>query len=398
MVFSIFTLALLFGPLVFIPISEAVGRLWVFHAGAALLVAFNIACAYAPSVGTLLAFRFLAGLGGAAVSVGEAIVIDVWRGRMDELGKRRTTVASVLSTSVGSALGPIISGQITEKVGLKWIFLVCGIACGVAGLLGVVCLRETCPHVLRRKIHRRQMLDGEQQHKSDQKFRTARMRFQLFAINAWYQISGREFDYQLRWPIPLLYVGLVSGIYYLLLASFPAVFQEMYAFNVGETGLVYLGPSTGIFLSMALGLFLHRIDGHLPHSAKKANPRMLVFVFAVLTVPVGLFIYGWTVQERSHFITPIIGASYFTFTMAAIFFHVRYYVVGGLHPGMSVAQFTFGFAFPLFGKQMLDKLGNGPAYSILVGLTVVFGVIIPLILYFGTSPSRRLESALWYWL
>lgn len=78
MVFSIFTLALSFGPLVFLPISDMLGRLWVcssclahliersqqqhvkvFHAGAMFLTTFNFACAYARSVGALLAFRFL---------------------------------------------------------------------------------------------------------------------------------------------------------------------------------------------------------------------------------------------------------------------------------------------------------------------------------------------------
>jgi len=403
MVFSIFTLALSFGPLVFLPISEIFGRLWVFHTGVALLVAFNIACAYAPSVGTLIALRFLAGLGGSAMSVSTAILIDVFQRHRRMVASSTTTISMFL----GSSIGPIIGGQITERVGLKWIFLVSGIACGVMGVFSAVCLRETYPHLLRYRIHQRQILDGEQQHENIPHFfdfENPRLHFKTVMKHALVRPFQLPFVHFMCFVL-LLYVGLLSGIYYLLLATFPVVFQETYSFSVGDTGLAYIGPSSGILLSVGTVVFLHRIFGHLPrrpHSSTKGDPRILMLLCTALTVPVGLFIYGWTVQAKVHFIAPIIGAGYFTFTMAAIFLPVQYYLVDAItviHPAsgmaaVSIARFTFGFAFPLFGKQMMDNMGSGAGYSLLAGLTIAFGIVIPLIAYFfGGSKGVRIFSA-----
>ena len=75
-------------------------------------------------------------------------------------------VASSTSTVViflGTSVGPIIGGQITEAVGLKWIFIVPGIACGAMGLLGMSFLEETYAPLLRHRLHRNRQGDVEQQ-------------------------------------------------------------------------------------------------------------------------------------------------------------------------------------------------------------------------------------------
>ncbi|KLO13307.1 MFS general substrate transporter [Schizopora paradoxa] len=403
MVFSIFTLALSFGPLVFHPLSEVFGRLWVFHTGAFLLVVFNIACAYAPSTATLIIFRFLAGLGGSAMHVSTAILVDVFH-------RHRRMVASSTSTIaifIGSSVGPVIGGKITEEIGLKWIFLVPGIACGVMGILGAVLLRETYAPLLRHRKYRKQRLDAEQHLQLFGDFDKPVIHFKRVMKHALIRPFKIPFTHFMC-SVLLLYVGLSNtfhpGIYYLMLATFPVVFQGVYSFSASETGLAYLGPSAGIFLSVGSVVFLHRIFGHLPRKASsgtKGDPRILMLLCTALTVPVGLFIYGWTVQARIHFIAPIIGAGYFTFTMAAIFLPVQYYlvdVITVLHPAsgmaaVSITRFTFGFAFPLFGQQMLDNMGNGAGYSMLAGLTIILGIIIPSIAYFfDGSKGIRLFS------
>ncbi len=82
---------------------------------------------------------------------------------------------------------------------------------------------------------------------------------------------------------------------------------------------------------------------------------------------------------------------------------MQYYLVDAItviHPAsgvaaVSIVRFTFGFAFPLFGKQMLDSLGDGAGYSLLGGLTIVFGIVIPLIAYFydGSKGIRIFSMA-----
>ena len=61
---SIFLLAYGFGPFVIGPLSEVYGRVAVLQLANMFYLAFNTACGFSQSTGQLIAFRFLAGIGG----------------------------------------------------------------------------------------------------------------------------------------------------------------------------------------------------------------------------------------------------------------------------------------------------------------------------------------------
>jgi MFS family permease len=63
---SIFVLAFAIGPLLFSPLSEVYGRIVVLQSANMIFLVFNIACGVCQSKGQMIAFRFLAGLGGSA--------------------------------------------------------------------------------------------------------------------------------------------------------------------------------------------------------------------------------------------------------------------------------------------------------------------------------------------
>lgn len=72
---SIFILAFAVGPLIFGPISEVIGRVPVVQATNGLYLVFNLACGAAQNGKQMLAFRFLAGLGGSvAGAVGGGVL------------------------------------------------------------------------------------------------------------------------------------------------------------------------------------------------------------------------------------------------------------------------------------------------------------------------------------
>ena len=52
-----------------------------------------------------------------------------------------------------------------------------------------------------------------------------------------------------------------------------------------------------------------------------------------------------------------------------------------------------GFAFPLFGQQMYDKLGLGGGNSLLAGLAIILGIPFPVFLWFY-GERMRASSAL----
>lgn len=61
---SVFVLAYAFGPFVIGPLSEVYGRVVVLQLANLWYLVFNIACGSATSKGQMIAFRFLAGIGG----------------------------------------------------------------------------------------------------------------------------------------------------------------------------------------------------------------------------------------------------------------------------------------------------------------------------------------------
>ncbi len=61
---SIFILAYGFGPFLIGPLSEVYGRVAVLQVANLFYLAFNTACGFSQSTGQLIAFRFLAGVGG----------------------------------------------------------------------------------------------------------------------------------------------------------------------------------------------------------------------------------------------------------------------------------------------------------------------------------------------
>lgn len=61
---SIFILAYGFGPFLIGPLSEVYGRVAVLQLANFCYLAFNTACGFSQSAGQLIAFRFLAGIGG----------------------------------------------------------------------------------------------------------------------------------------------------------------------------------------------------------------------------------------------------------------------------------------------------------------------------------------------
>ena len=132
--------------LVFGPLSDMLGRKWPLYLGLALFSIGGVGCIFAPDIETLVAFRFLQGVGACAgMVVPRAIVRDLHTG----VDAAQLMSLLMLVFSVSPILAPLTGSLVIELASWRAVFWVVTVA-GILGLVLVaVALKETRPRHLR---------------------------------------------------------------------------------------------------------------------------------------------------------------------------------------------------------------------------------------------------------
>lgn len=369
-VVSVYVLGFAFGPLVIAPMSELHGRLPVYHVCNFAFLCWTIGAALAPSMDSLIAFRFLQGLFGVAVmTLGGGTIGDIM-----EPAKRGGAMAIwALGPLLGPVIGPVAGGFLSENVGWRWIFWVLAIATGVVAIAAFFVMGETyAPILLETKTKRLQKETGNMDLIS--KLDNGLSVKELF-IRALVRPSKLMFLSPIC-ALMALYMAIVYGVFYLLFTTFTFVFEDLYGFSTSTVGLVYIGTGIGMLLGLGvLGFSSDRIVKHLAaknNGVLKPEFRLPPLMYAGPLIPVGLFIYGWTAQYQTHWVVPLFGTLVVGVGLIAAFMCINTYLVDcfGVYAASAIAANTvlrsiFGSVMPLFGLQMYDAMGLGWGNSLL---------------------------------
>lgn len=117
--FSVYTLAQAASVPVFAKLSDTIGRRPVLYAGIVLFLVGSVLCASAWSMGALIAFRAVQGLGaGAIMPTTMTVAGDIYTVR--ERAKTQGYLASVWA--IASVAGPTIGGLFSQFLSWRWIF------------------------------------------------------------------------------------------------------------------------------------------------------------------------------------------------------------------------------------------------------------------------------------
>lgn len=129
----------------------------------------------------------------------------------------------------------------------------------------------------------------------------------------------------------LMFSFFHQGVMYIELVSVPLVFQEIYGFNTGQSGLVYITQTIGSFVGFGIEAYCNRL--YRRHEARK-GPEARLFtacectsigrqgltcwadhfleekVFGGVLFPIGCWIYAFSSYPQVHWIVPAIGLTF----------------------------------------------------------------------------------------
>ncbi|KAL6247858.1 hypothetical protein RBB50_005206 [Rhinocladiella similis] len=368
---SIYLIGYFFGPLLFAPLSETYGRLIIYHVSNILYVVFTVACAVAPSLDSLIGFRFLAGSAGSACLVlGAGSVADMYP--REQRGSKMT--AFVLGPMMGPVVGPIAGGFISQDLDWRWIFWIISIAAGAVAAACLVCLRESYAPVILQKRAPKSGVYANSPHMSDD------LKAGEALINALVRPAKMFFLSPIVFVL-VLYMAVIYGYLYLLFTTITQVYEDVYGFSTGVAGLSYLGLGVGMVLGLLV--FGSTSDKRLKKRKEKAGQvepefHLQVLIPAALCLPVGLFWYGWSAEKKIHWIMPILGTTWVGFAMMGVFFAIQMYLidcyplyVASVTAANTVVRSLVGAFLPLAGRPLYSDLGLGWGNAVLAFIALV---------------------------
>ncbi len=102
--------------------ADRLGRRRVFQIGLVLFTLGSLLCSLAPSLGGLVAFRMLQGVGGSMLT---PVAMSIIRNVFDEPRERAQAIGFWSATiGVSMALGPVLGGALVQTVGWRSVFWV----------------------------------------------------------------------------------------------------------------------------------------------------------------------------------------------------------------------------------------------------------------------------------
>ncbi|KAF6816987.1 major facilitator superfamily transporter [Colletotrichum sojae] len=398
---SIYLLGYAVGPLFLAPLSEIYGRRPVLTAANFFFCAWLIGCALAPSLDTLIVFRFFAGVGGSGcLAIGGGVIADMIP--VQERGKALTIW--MVGPLIGPTLAPLFGAFIAQDIGWRWSSWIAFIAATPMAIVIAIFNQETNPRVLidRKVVRLRKELNRPE-------LRSVYLDTSATAprSNAQVLLRGLIRPVKMLFLSPIifsvsLYCAFAYGVLYLLFSTIPLVFSTTYGFSVGNTGLVYIPLGIGYIVGMACFSFL---SDRTVVRMTRANdgvfePEMRLpdCIWFAMLLPVTFFWYGWTAEFKTHWAAPVIGLLPFGIAILGIWQPIQAYIIDA-YPSFAasgLAAFTVfrsvvAAFLPMAGPPMYDALGLGWGNSLL-GFIAVALVPVPALIYKYGGRLRKWQS------
>ncbi|KAF2083785.1 MFS multidrug transporter-like protein [Saccharata proteae CBS 121410] len=381
------------GPMAFAPLSEIVGRRPIYAVTLFIAVIFEIPCAVAPNIGTLLVCRFIDGVAfSAPMTLVGGTLADMWKN--EERGVPMAAFSA--APFIGPAIGPLVGGYLADAKGWRWLYWIQLILSGAVWVLISFTVPETYTPTLlakRAKKMRKETGDSKFVTEEDLDKRPLSQRLRIFML--------RPFQLLFMEPIVFfisVYMSVLYGLLYMFFVAYPVVYQEGKGWSAGSTGLMFIPLAVGVVASAVCSPWVNK--DYLKRAAKyngkpPAEIRLIPMMISCWFIPIGLFIFAWTSYPWLDWVGPCLGGFPVGFGFIFLYNAANNYLVDSYqHQAASaLAAKTFlrsfwGAGCVLFTEQMYHRLGYQWASSLLAFIALAC-CAIPYVFWFYGARIRR---------
>ncbi|KAH8841033.1 hypothetical protein MCOR02_005693 [Pyricularia oryzae] len=394
---SLFMLGFAFGPIVFGPLSERLGRKPPLLAGYILFILSQLPAGAANStLATVFVSRFLQGFFGAAPSaIMSGTMADMWTPK--QRGFAMPCAGTFLM--VGPVIGPIAGSAIASSSSLGWrcIFNATAVACLAVALVTFPILTETCSPVLleqraRRMRHMtRNWALRARSEEQEQSFRDvvegclARPAKMLFLEPILVLIST--------------YISVVFGLMYIFFIAYPMSFANERHWDQTSAGLPLLSILLGTIIGGAI--IILTVESKVspdPANGRPQENRLLLMMLGSVCLPAGMLLFAGgsspSVGPTQQIMAGVpIGMGIILINMQGMNYIIDCY---GPFSNSAISANTFmrsifASGFPAFSTMLYSQISVARATSILAAIAIVLAPIPFLFYRYGSlvrSKSR----------
>lgn len=389
---SVWELGEAFGPLFIGPLSETYGRLPIYHTTNILFIIFSIACAVSSNINMLLAFRFLNGMGVAAISLNSSVVGDMF------IQEERAGIQALINLPAltGLAIAPIVGGYVSENLGWRWVYWLGAIIGGLCEVSFVILFRESYKvKILEQKASRQRRETG------NTNFRSIYASESKSSSEIFAEAIVRPAKILILSPIVLvmsLYAAIIFGVQYLIMTTMTVVFEENYNMSEGTAGLMFLGRGIGSTIGIIVCRFTmnrYIVKKKATSEGMKPEHRLPPMVFGSISMPLGLLLYGWSAEYRLPWIVPVIGTALVAVGLSVTNISLYSYLVDAfaIYAASAVsacvmASCIAGALLPMAGPSLYAHLGVGWGTSVLAFISMIF-IPVPIFLMKYGERARK---------
>jgi MFS family permease len=366
------------GPLLIAPLSERYGRYPVFNVANVFFICGSIMGVLSQSVGLMIFSRFFIGMTVASNVLAPAIIGDIFPS--DQRGSAMSVV--MFAPLLGGAIGPAISGAITETLGWRrtmWLAIALSVVCEVVFL---TCFRET----YKVKVLAKKGLPIT----DDTENAVAKEDLSLIAcITRPVKVFYSSFVLQ----ILSLYGALAFTWFYVMATTFPDILKYQYNFTPALIGTAFLSFSVGSVIGLIIcNLLLDRIYTKLAAGSDKPTPenRLPLMMVSSIALPFVVALYGWVPQLDLPVPLMLLTVVLFGIFVIMSMVPVMAYVVDAFNlysasaiTALLITRCLMGTFLPLVTAPLTDKIGYGLGFTVLSAACVVVAPIPFLIWRYG---------------